>query len=283
MKARLILASALLAASAQAMAQSSGTFSGTVVDENGEPVIGAQVKVKGVKQGVVTDLDGKFTLPTGVKRGTEIVVTYVGMESQTAKAQAGMRISLHSTQQQLDDVLVVAFGQQKKSSFTGSAGVVKSDILEKKQLTNVFSGLQGEVAGVQMTNTSGSPTATPSFAIRGFGSINAGTSPLIIVDGAPYDGGWNNLNPNDVANITVLKDAASVLRSITTASPIPHNTMRPTTVHYIIIMFATRACRLLMPMPMPTTPLDSPATRADWATLYIQCPTASISSAPTAA
>ena len=209
MKARVILASALLAASAQAMAQSSGTYSGTVVDENGEPVIGAQVKVKGVKQGVVTDIDGKFTLPNGVKRGTEIVVTYVGMESQTAKAQAGMRISLHSTQQQLDDVLVVAFGQQKKSSFTGSAGVVKSDILEKKQLTNVFSGLQGEVAGVQMTNTSGSPTATPSFAIRGFGSINAGTSPLISVDGAPYDGGWNNLNPNDVANITVLKDAAS--------------------------------------------------------------------------
>lgn len=209
MKARVILASALLAASFQTMAQTSGTYGGTVVDENGEPVIGAQVKVKGLKQGVVTDIDGKFTLPNGVKRGTEIVITYVGMESQTAKAQAGMRISLHSTQQQLDDVLVVAFGQQKKSSFTGSAGVVKSDILEKKQLTNVFSGLQGEVAGVQMTNTSGSPTDTPDFAIRGFGSINAGTSPLIIVDGAPYDGGWNNLNPNDVENITVLKDAAS--------------------------------------------------------------------------
>lgn len=86
MKARVILASALLAASVQVMAQSSGTFSGTVVDENGEPVIGAQVKVKGLKQGVVTDLDGNFTLPTGVKRGTEIVVTYVGMESQTVKA-----------------------------------------------------------------------------------------------------------------------------------------------------------------------------------------------------
>lgn len=141
MKARVILASALLAASFQTMAQTSGTYGGTVVDENGEPVIGAQVKVKGLKQGVVTDIDGKFTLPNGVKRGTEIVITYVGMESQTAKAQAGMRISLHSTQQHLDDVLVVAFGQQKKSSFTGSAGVVKSDILEKKQLTNVFSGL----------------------------------------------------------------------------------------------------------------------------------------------
>lgn len=80
---------------------------------------------------------------------------------------------------------MVAFGQQKKSSFTGSAGVVKADVLNKKQLTNVLSGLKGEVAGVQMTNTSGSPTSTPSFAIRGFGSINANSQPLIIVDVLP--------------------------------------------------------------------------------------------------
>ncbi len=191
------------------MAQSANGFGGQVVDDNGDPVIGAQIRVKGSKQGTVTDIDGKFSLPSGVKRGQEIVVTYVGMEPQTIKASQGMKVSMRSAEQQLDDVLVVAFGQQKKSSFTGSAGVVKSDILEKKQLTNVFSGLQGEIAGVQMTNTSGDPTATPTFAIRGFGSINAGTSPLIIVDGAPYDGGWNNLNPNDVENITVLKDAAS--------------------------------------------------------------------------
>ncbi len=191
------------------MAQSANGFGGQVVDDNGDPVIGAQIRVKGSKQGTVTDIDGKFSLPSGVKRGQEIVVTYVGMEPQTLKASQGMKVSMRSAEQQLDDVLVVAFGQQKKSSFTGSAGVVKSDILEKKQLTNVFSGLQGEIAGVQMTNTSGDPTATPTFAIRGFGSINAGTSPLIIVDGAPYDGGWNNLNPNDVENITVLKDAAS--------------------------------------------------------------------------
>ncbi len=167
------------------------------------------MKVKGERQGTVTDAQGKFTLPKGVKRGTEVIVTYVGMQPQSVRAMSSMRVELVPSQEQLDEFLVVAFGQQKKSSFTGSAGVVKADVLNKKQLTNVLSGLKGEVAGVQMTNTSGSPTSTPSFAIRGFGSINANSQPLIIVDGAPYDGGWNNLNPNDVESITVLKDAAS--------------------------------------------------------------------------
>lgn len=209
MRVRVLLASALLALSTQAIAQSTGTFGGTVYDENGEPLVGAQVKVKGERQGTVTDAQGKFTLPKGVKRGTEVIVTYVGMQSQSVRAMSSMRVELVPSQEQLDEFLVVAFGQQKKSSFTGSAGVVKADVLNKKQLTNVLSGLKGEVAGVQMTNTSGSPTSTPSFAIRGFGSINANSQPLIIVDGAPYDGGWNNLNPNDVESITVLKDAAS--------------------------------------------------------------------------
>ena len=208
MRMKVLLASLLLAASGQVMAQSSGQIGGQVIDENGDPVIGAQVKVKGAKTGTVTDANGHFSLPDA-KKGDIIVINYLGMDSRTLKATPGMKVNMQSQDHQLDEVLVVAFGQQKKSSFTGSAGVVKSDILDKKQLTNVFSGLQGEIAGVQMTNTSGSPTATPTFAIRGFGSINAGTSPLIIVDGAPYDGGWNNLNPNDVESITVLKDAAS--------------------------------------------------------------------------
>ena len=205
---KVLLASLLLAASGQVMAQSSGQIGGQIIDENGDPVIAAQVKVKGAKTGTVTDANGHFSLPDA-KKGDIIVINYLGMDSRTMKATPGMKVNMQSQDHQLDEVLVVAFGQQKKSSFTGSAGVVKSDILDKKQLTNVFSGLQGEIAGVQMTNTSGSPTATPTFAIRGFGSINAGTSPLIIVDGAPYDGGWNNLNPNDVESITVLKDAAS--------------------------------------------------------------------------
>ncbi len=181
---------------------------GTVIDENGEPVIGASVLVKGTLKGEITDVNGHFTLG-GVKTSDKLVVSCIGMLSEEVDPQPEMTIRLKTDQETLDEVLVVAFGQQTKSSFTGSAAVVKKETLEKKQLTNVFSGLQGEVAGLQMTNSSGSPTATPSLAIRGFGSINAGTSPLIIVDGAPYDGGWNNLNPNDVESITVLKDAAS--------------------------------------------------------------------------
>lgn len=184
------------------------TVKGTVVDTNNEAIVGASVMIKGSSQGTKTDIDGKFSL-NGVKSGEKLTFSYIGMKSKTLTPKSSMRVVLETDENMLDEVMVVAFGEQKKSSFTGSAGVVKSDILKKKQLTNVFSGLQGEVAGVQMTNTTGSPTATPSFAIRGFGSINAGTSPLIIVDGAPYDGGWNNLNPNDVESITVLKDAAS--------------------------------------------------------------------------
>ncbi len=185
------------------------SVNGIVLDGNNEPVIGAGVIVKGSQSnGVVTDLDGKFSMK-GLKMSDILVVSCVGMISREVAVEPELTIILETDQQMLDDVIVVAFGQQTKSSFTGSASVVKKEELEKKQLTNVLSGLQGQVAGLQMVNTSGSPTATPSMAIRGFGSINAGTSPLIIVDGAPYDGGWNNLNPSDVESITVLKDAAS--------------------------------------------------------------------------
>ena len=208
MRIKVLLMSLLLAATSQVMAQSTGQVGGRVLNEYGEPVIGAQVKLKGKNVGTVTDLNGEFVLPKA-KPGEMLVITYIGMETTTIKAAAKMKISMHTQESELDEVIVVAFGEQKKSSFTGSAGVVKGEQLDRKQLTNVFSGLKGEIAGVQMTNTSGSPTSTPDFAIRGFGSINAGTSPLIIVDGAPYDGGWNNLNPNDVESITVLKDAAS--------------------------------------------------------------------------
>ncbi len=185
------------------------SVNGTVLDENNDPVIGAGVLVKGTSDiGVVTDIDGRFSL-NGLRSSDILVVSCVGMITQEVAVKPELTVILRTDQEMLDDVIVVAFGQQTKASFTGSAAVVKKEELEKKQLTNVLSGLQGQVAGLQMVNNSGSPTATPSMAIRGFSSINAGTSPLIIVDGAPYDGGWNNLNPNDVENITVLKDAAS--------------------------------------------------------------------------
>ncbi len=181
---------------------------GTVIDENGEPVIGANVVEKGTKNVRVTDLDGKFYL-NNVKPKTTLVVSFVGMKTTEVEAKAKMTITLVNEYNELDEVIVVAFGEAKKSSFTGSATVVKSEDLEKRQLTNVFSGLQGQVAGLQMVDNSGDPNSTPTLRIRGLSSINASTEPLIIVDGAPYDGGWNNLNPNDVESVTVLKDAAS--------------------------------------------------------------------------
>lgn len=181
---------------------------GTVVDENNEPVVGASVKVKGTQKGCTTDVNGNFVLER-VDNGTRIEVSCIGMVSQTLTARPKMQIRLSADDEVMSDVMVVAFGSQTRSSFTGSAAVVGEKQLEEKQLTNVLAGLQGEATGVQMINNSGDPQSTPSIRIRGFSSINAGNSPLIIVDGAPYDGGWNNLNPNDVASISVLKDAAS--------------------------------------------------------------------------
>lgn len=108
----------------------------------------------------------------------------------------------------VDEVIVTAFGTAKKSAFTGSATVLSSDKIEKKQVTNVMSALIGEVAGLQMSPTT-SPGSTSSIVIRGEGSINSGTDPLIILDGVPYEGGWNNINPQDVESVSVLKDAAS--------------------------------------------------------------------------
>ena len=209
MRLKLFLIPFLMLALALQLGAQNVSVNGTVLDENNEPVIGAGVLVKGTTDnGVITDIDGHFSMK-GLKSSDILVVSCVGMITQEVAVKPELTIILLTDQEMLDDVIVVAFGQQTKASFTGSASVVKKEELEKKQLTNVLSGLQGQVAGLQMVNNSGSPTATPSMAIRGFGSINAGTSPLIIVDGSPYDGGWNNLNPNDVESITVLKDAAS--------------------------------------------------------------------------
>lgn len=199
----LVLTTTVMLAHAQKL-----NVSGTVTDSHGETVIGASIKVKGSKAGCITDLDGKFSL-TGLKASDKLEVSYVGMKTQTITVKPSMDIVLEDDDALLDEIVVTAFGQQKRSAFTGSAAVVDSKMIEKKQVTNVISALQGEAAGVQMINNSGDPTATPELRIRGFSSISAGKDPLIIVDGAPFDGGWNNINPADVASVTVLKDAAS--------------------------------------------------------------------------
>lgn len=183
---------------------------GTVVSqEDGEPIIGATVLVVGTQVGTVTDGDGKFTItvPQGKKN---IRFSYVGMESVEAAARPTMRIQLVSDHKTLDEVIVVAYGTQKRSAFTGSASQIKQDAIEAHVATNVTSALAGSTSGVQVTSTSGDPvTSEPDIRIRGIGSINASNKPLIILDGMPYDGPINAINPNDVASMTVLKDASS--------------------------------------------------------------------------
>ncbi|WP_277045757.1 SusC/RagA family TonB-linked outer membrane protein [Prevotella multiformis] len=206
---RLVLCSLFMLSAIVSFAQQLFTSKGVVVDETGETVIGATVQIAGDSKLItVTDADGHFTLGN-VKPGSKMEISYVGMKTFSGIAKPEMKVTLVNDNSTLDEIVVTAFGEQKRSAFTGSAAIVDSKKMEQKQLNNVMSSLKGEAAGVQIIDNSGEPGATPAIRVRGFSSISAGQSPLIIVDGAPYDGGWNNINPADVASVTVLKDASS--------------------------------------------------------------------------
>lgn len=183
---------------------------GTVTShEDGLPVVGASVLVKGTTVGTVTDIDGNFTITNVPSSAGTLVISFIGMKTQEVDIKPVVNVVLNSDTEMLDEVMVVAFGTAKKSSFTGSATVVKSEKLSKSQVSSVTEALAGAVPGVTMTSSNGAPGATSSIKIRGISSINAGNDPLIVVDGAPYSGDLNNLNPSDVESMTVLKDAAS--------------------------------------------------------------------------
>ena len=188
------------------------SVSGVVVDKDGVPVIGANITVKDNKAvGTATDIDGKFHID-GILEGTILVVSYIGyldQEIQVEHGKTSYQIILQEDTQALDEVVVVAFGKMTKESFTGSAGVLKTDDLLKAQVSNPAQALAGRVAGLQLTNSSSQLGSSPSITIRGFGSISSDTEPLIVVDGMPYDGDLNLINPNDIESMTVLKDAAS--------------------------------------------------------------------------
>lgn len=185
--------------------------SGTVRDAaNDEPVVGAAVQLKGSTSSyTLTDVSGKYSL--SVPDNGTLVISCLGFVAKEVpvNGMATVNVVLEPEHQQLQDVVVVAFGTTTKQAFTGSAKVVGSEDLAKSQVSTVTSALAGKVAGVQLTSSSGAPGSAPSIRIRGFSSISAGKEPLYIVDGMPYDGDLNNINPNDVESTTVLKDAAS--------------------------------------------------------------------------
>ncbi len=189
--------------------QQTTKVSGIVIDAvSGEPIIGANILVKGTSSGASTDLDGKFTLD--IPRGATLVVSYIGYLSQEiAVTKNNITVSLKEDTKVLEEVVVVAFGKMTKEAFTGSAGVMSSDELLKTQVANPAQALAGRVAGLQISNSSSQLGSSPSITIRGFSSISSDTEPLIIVDGMPFDGDLNLINSNDIESMTVLKDAAS--------------------------------------------------------------------------
>ncbi len=195
----------------QAMAQTS-TVTGVVISaEDNEPVIGASVLVQGTLLGAVTDNDGKFEIANVPNAAKTLKISYVGMESREVAIQRGtvIRISLKPDAEVMDEVMVVAYGVAKKSSFTGSVSTVSSKSIEKMQVSNVSKALEGSTPGVQVAMESGQPGSGATVRIRGIGSINSSSSPLYIVDGMPYDGNLSAINPADIESISVLKDAAS--------------------------------------------------------------------------
>ena len=201
-----ILACMLMTAS---MALAQKQITGTVIDaETGEALIGVAVRIPETTTGVLTDINGKFsiTLPAGKN---SLNFSYMGMKPATLVARDGMKVLMETDTKAMDEVIVVAYGSQKKSSFTGSAAVVGAEEIGKVQVTNAVDALRGKAAGVQITNLTGAPGSTPTIRIRGVNSISAGKDPLIVLDGSPFDGSLNDINPGDVESMTVLKDAAS--------------------------------------------------------------------------
>lgn len=210
MKKLFLLLVAVLSVSLCASAQTR-VVSGTVLEEGtDEPCIGASVTPGNSATGVATDVDGMFRLTVGNNVKT-LKVSMVGYHPKTVTIPASGKVTVHLTPnaEVLDEAIVVAYGTTTKGAYTGSASVIKADQLEDALTSNVTNALSGKVAGVQILSSNGQPGTSSSVLIRGVGSINAGTSPLYVVDGMPFDGDLSGIPNSDIASLTVLKDAAS--------------------------------------------------------------------------
>jgi TonB-linked SusC/RagA family outer membrane protein len=183
--------------------------SGTVLSqEDGQPIIGAAVQVVGTQVGMLTDVNGKFSiaLPEGKKK---LRISYLGMETKDVDAKNNMRVFLKSDAKTLDDVLVIGYGTSKKSAFTGSAVEVNSKDITAHVTASATNALVGKVAGITATSSSGAPGSAPTIRIRGIGSYAASSTPLYIVDGVPTELSVATINPEDIESMSVLKDASA--------------------------------------------------------------------------
>lgn len=230
--------------------QQDNACTGVVVDQNGETVIGASVVVKGTTNGTITGLDGDFSIPN-VKKGDVIVVSYVGyMNSEIIWEGKPLKIALKEDSKTLDEVVVVGYATVKKANLTGAVSAVDDKVLADRPIVNPGQGLQGTIPNLNIT-TSGQPGKGSSFNVRGETSINGG-SPLVLVDGVQMDP--NLINPQDVASVSVLKDAASA--SIYGAR-----------AAYGVILITTKSGRKNMPTQVSfdaSVSFNSPTTRPEY-------------------
>lgn len=182
-------------------------ITGTVVDPNGEAVIGANVLVKGTTNGTITDMDGKFSLE--VPEGAMLLVSYIGYSDYETKVsnQSNLSITLKEDSKALDEVVVVGYGTQKKADLTGSVANINTEKLNTESNATIGQALQGKIAGVDVVSQGGAPGGSTRIMVRGIGTLN-NSAPLYIVDGM-YMSGIDHINPNDIASIDVLKDASS--------------------------------------------------------------------------
>ena len=184
------------------------TIKGTVLDANGESIIGASVLQKGTTNGTITDFEGGFIL-NNVPSDATIEISFVGYKTQTipVNGRSTFNIVLKEDNEILDEVVVIGYGVQKKADLTGSVANVNADKLNTQSNANIGQALQGKIAGVDIVSQGGAPGGSTRVMVRGIGTLN-NSSPLYIVDGM-YMSGIDHINPNDIASIDVLKDASS--------------------------------------------------------------------------
>jgi len=186
------------------------SIKGVVLDQNSEPIIGANVLVEGTTNGAITDLDGNFSL-VNVASNSKLKVSYIGYITQVVPVAGNstFKIQLKEDAKALDEIVVVGYGVQKKSDVTGSLARVSAEELSVKPVSNAFQAMQGKIAGVDITSNE-RPGELGKIFIRGKRSLNATNDPLYVVDGVPLSsGGIETLNPRDIESIDVLKDASS--------------------------------------------------------------------------
>ena len=186
------------------------TVSGTVTDTDGETLIGVSVFVENTTSGTVTDLDGSYSLdlPAG---SSSLTFSYTGFATQSVEVgnRSVIDVVMAPSAAILDEVIVTAFGTTRKEAFSGSADIVGAEELEARTVTSPLAALEGKATGVQFTSPTGGPGSSPGIIIRGVGTLNGDTDPLIIVDGIQFEGALTTINQEDIESLTVLKDASS--------------------------------------------------------------------------